>query len=627
MNSLMTALCLLAITCIARPAMSDSPLSTALASGKRKTAEAGANRDSAPTIAANNRDGSKTGRAGRTVSVADLRYMIRTGASAGGWGKEVFSDNDLSIGSCGLFDLPPQQAGLEFQLRNKALGAAYLEDVAPAEVYARWRAGARPDEFLTSMNMGPAETKADTAGADSKPESRPASPTGAYAEELERLYREAEIWATMATLEGAAYPSRDLDRALRQYLFGLSVNGLSAGRIHDAARTGERPWGTVRYAWHDAYHILHTIRDGAVAYLASHIRCNRGKTNVLFHSLGHARTADGMPFIPPVGCQCVDTLAREKADGKRVGLSSHPTLVGGFTRLVPSADGPFQLVRGEGETAGILIERAGMTVESVHDQEEWTHKDIVVERIEQWGEGALLLVGSIGPCKLQWDVSIHPSGSFVDMAVTTVSPPDKPVRVHLGMLPVYERGEGGPVGEGTLVDSAGLRGKRAVTHDGTATAASPDAATTAAESTYRVKRWLHCRTIDGGTERHDGLAVMTDAERVVTVSPMGEVIVSCGAECTRRGGSDRGASGKGDTTRGEVGNERAEASVAMSDSISTLRVRVLPGAGVVSKPLLEQLARDHRNPWIIWRKPAPHEREGVALPLPPSVIFAEVSDP
>jgi hypothetical protein len=78
-----------------------------------------------------------------------------------------------------------------------------------------------------------------------------------------RLY-EAELLATLATLEGAPYPALGLDRAWRQLMFGAHHDGIT-GSMSDQV------YVDMLYAYRDALDIATKIREGALTYLMSRV--------------------------------------------------------------------------------------------------------------------------------------------------------------------------------------------------------------------------------------------------------------------------------------------------------------------------------------------------------------------
>ncbi|MGE0480602.1 MAG: glycoside hydrolase family 38 C-terminal domain-containing protein [Phycisphaerae bacterium] len=111
----------------------------------------------------------------------------------------------------------------------------------------------------------------------------------------ETALRDAEIFATLAALEGAAYPSAALDRAWRQLLFNAH---------HDAV-TGsmsDQVYLDVMYAYRDALELATVVRDRAVAFLASRIkRWSEHDRELRWHTTASA----ALPAPIVVGCEKV----------------------------------------------------------------------------------------------------------------------------------------------------------------------------------------------------------------------------------------------------------------------------------------------------------------------------------
>ncbi|MGE3165554.1 MAG: glycoside hydrolase family 38 C-terminal domain-containing protein [Planctomycetota bacterium] len=83
--------------------------------------------------------------------------------------------------------------------------------------------------------------------------------------------REAEIFATIATLEGARYPSLAIDRAWRQLLFNAHHDGVT-GSMSDQV------YVDLMLAYRDALEIARAVRSRALAYLSSKVD-TRGATS------------------------------------------------------------------------------------------------------------------------------------------------------------------------------------------------------------------------------------------------------------------------------------------------------------------------------------------------------------
>lgn len=111
----------------------------------------------------------------------------------------------------------------------------------------------------------------------------------------ETVLRDAEILATFAALDGAAYPSAALDRAWRQLLFNAH---------HDAV-TGsmsDQVYLDVLYAYRDALELATTVRDRARAHLAACIkRWSEHDRELRWHTTASA----SRPAPIVVGCEKV----------------------------------------------------------------------------------------------------------------------------------------------------------------------------------------------------------------------------------------------------------------------------------------------------------------------------------
>ncbi len=108
--------------------------------------------------------------------------------------------------------------------------------------------------------------------------------------ECETTLREAEIWATVAAVQGADYPSLALDRAWRQLLFNAHHDGIT-GSMSDQV------YVDVMAGYRDALELAEEVRERSLAYLESRID-TRGARGVVWNATagprrGWAETADG----------------------------------------------------------------------------------------------------------------------------------------------------------------------------------------------------------------------------------------------------------------------------------------------------------------------------------------------
>ncbi len=98
--------------------------------------------------------------------------------------------------------------------------------------------------------------------------------------EVEAALREAEIFATIAAIEGAAYPQRALDRAWRQLIYHAhhdAVTGSSSDQVYIDLLWGMR----------DALEIARDVRFAAHCFLANRVE---GVGPLLWKSVAHPRT-------------------------------------------------------------------------------------------------------------------------------------------------------------------------------------------------------------------------------------------------------------------------------------------------------------------------------------------------
>ena len=98
--------------------------------------------------------------------------------------------------------------------------------------------------------------------------------------EVEAALREAEIFATIAAIEGAEYPQRSLDRAWRQLIFHAhhdAVTGSSSDQVYIDLLWGMR----------DALEIAHDVRFAAQCFLANRVD---GVGPLLWNSVAHMRS-------------------------------------------------------------------------------------------------------------------------------------------------------------------------------------------------------------------------------------------------------------------------------------------------------------------------------------------------
>ncbi len=97
--------------------------------------------------------------------------------------------------------------------------------------------------------------------------------------EVENTLREAELFATIAAIEGVAYPYRALDRAWRQLLFNAH---------HDAV-TGsmsDQVYIDILFSYRDALEIARAVRFAALCSLAQHVE---GDGPLVWNPVAHPR--------------------------------------------------------------------------------------------------------------------------------------------------------------------------------------------------------------------------------------------------------------------------------------------------------------------------------------------------
>ncbi|MGB0716695.1 MAG: hypothetical protein ACPGXK_12500, partial [Phycisphaerae bacterium] len=515
----------------------------------------------------------------KTLDVAKLRHDLRKNGTL----RESFqhSLNERSISNDGLFGTMPDLAGLEGRIRNSVLGAVWLKDLLAEPAYEAWL-----------------RTYADSS--DTLIQSHPMTSGGPLTvvewrrmgQQLRAMFREAEIWATLAALEGGEFPSRGLDRALRQWLWGLRLiedNGFPDFVSH---RPGHDWRAELHFAWHDSYDILRSVRKGATDFLAQRIRCNRGKRHVLFHSLAHMRSWQKIPFVPPIGCQCIDEPQISRKRGTPEILEDLPTMTGGMTSISFHEGAFLALSRGEEDAASILIKSCQLVLERSGTDEQWTIDDIQWLDLYRQGEAGLGLVGRAGPFEVVWIAGLHPSGSYVSLDVEIVATDGLPWHGHLGIAPTY-------------VNAPGSDGR--IRYDGGPWIQAGDV-----KQSLAVRRWVRTSSVNEGESKRDGVAAAFDTPRNVTRSGDGSLQVELRAslpENARRGETPM-------TSGAEFATPRDRISLAL-----------IPGASVSSVALLNRVVRDVRHPWRVVEQSVPMPNAPMERPLPPSVMFLEVSDP
>jgi alpha-mannosidase len=105
---------------------------------------------------------------------------------------------------------------------------------------------------VITRDMNPIYTGCQVSYADLKTANR----------EVENTLRSAEVLATLAALEGMAYPSLSIDRAWRQLLFNAHHDGIT-GSMSDQV------YLDIMYAYHDALDLANDVRDQAAQYLTN----------------------------------------------------------------------------------------------------------------------------------------------------------------------------------------------------------------------------------------------------------------------------------------------------------------------------------------------------------------------
>lgn len=171
----------------------------------------------------------------------------------------------------------------------------------------------------------------------------------------ESLLRDAEAWATIATLEGARYPSLGLDRAWRQLLFAAHHDGVTGS-------CGDQVYLDLLAGYDDAFRIAAEIRRRALDYLTTAIG---SPDRVQWNSLSHARpsTAGGEDLIPPFGYRVIEAAPNPAPPTRRgVALENEhfrlevdPARGGCLSRLVDKRTGR-ELLTGLGNELVLLDE-------------------------------------------------------------------------------------------------------------------------------------------------------------------------------------------------------------------------------------------------------------------------------
>ncbi len=151
--------------------------------------------------------------------------------------------------------------------------------------------------------------------------------------EVETTLREAELYATIAAIEGAEFPDRAIDRAWRQLLFNAHHDGVT-GSMSDQV------YIDLLWAYRDALSIAKQVRFAALCYLSAKVA---GDSPLIWNPVAHSRegvwTAFGLQDdrrslyraeLPPLG---VRRLQSEASITENKSRGNRPVLVNEHLRL------------------------------------------------------------------------------------------------------------------------------------------------------------------------------------------------------------------------------------------------------------------------------------------------------
>lgn len=206
---------------------------------------------------------------------------------------------------------------------------------------------------VITRDMNPIYTGCAVSFADLKTANRDAETT----------LRDAEIWATVASLEGAAYPDRALDRAWRQLLFTAHHDGVT-GSMSDQV------YVDILYAYRDALDLATSVREAAIAYLSRFAPAGAIAWNSLATTRDHVPAVGfrraGIGWLPgvPSGLHVADPAPR--LEGSRVFLeNTHLAVVidlerGGTLVSLRDKKTGRELLRGPGADLVVLPEHENL---------------------------------------------------------------------------------------------------------------------------------------------------------------------------------------------------------------------------------------------------------------------------
>ncbi|MFD0575270.1 glycoside hydrolase family 38 N-terminal domain-containing protein [Dactylosporangium darangshiense] len=191
----------------------------------------------------------------------------------------------------------------------------------PREFFAAVREQA--DGFAPqTRDMNPIYTGKDVSFIDTKQAQRHA----------EALLTDAEMFATLAALEGAPYPHEEVDLAWRQLVFGAHHDGITGSE-------SDQVYLDLLTGWREAHDLAAGVLDGALSALADRLPAGDGPARaVVFNPSSWARTdIVRLPFAGPGAT--VDGEPALVEDGELVFLARDVPGVGYRTVEVAAGDG------------------------------------------------------------------------------------------------------------------------------------------------------------------------------------------------------------------------------------------------------------------------------------------------
>ncbi len=254
------------------------------------------------------------------------------------------------------FIRPLENLGEVVRHWNETYISPRAEISTPADFFGAVRAEIEDRSLVVPVitrDMNPIYTGCPVSFADVKTANRA----------CEVALRDAEIMATIASLEGAPYPSLGIDRAWRQLLY-TSHHDAVTGSMSDQV------YIDLLYSYRDAQSIASEIRDEALSYLTSRIAPPEPAkpSQAVWNTLASPRKTGGGHNVPAVGYVCVDagdkaaastTVAGHKLENEHLVVAIDLDKGGTIASIVDKRTGR-EILRGPGNDIVLLDEYATM---------------------------------------------------------------------------------------------------------------------------------------------------------------------------------------------------------------------------------------------------------------------------